>query len=220
MKPRRRIRALALAFAILALPALAGCGGSDRAATETTASPAEDVQITTAFGPMDKLPGVLRTAPPWPANREQLEPRLRAIGLPALTAEGRVVDIRQHLDLLVEAKQVRIPANIGIGEGLMAPLHTHDEVPSVIHVTSPTETSFSLGQFFAVWGVRLDARCIGSRCAGGGTELRTWVDGKRFGGDPTSLVLEDSQQIVIAYGTPAQMPEDVPATYDFEAAGS
>ena len=30
---------------------------------------------------------------------------------------------------------------------------------------------------------------------------------------------EEHQQIVIAYGTAAQMPKPIPATYDWEAAG-
>ncbi len=200
--------------------AVGGCGGSDETTTgSTSAVDTGQVELSTAFGSMDKLPGVLTTAPPWPRNEATLQRRLRAIGLPALTAEGQVVHIHQHLDLFVEGRQVRIPANIGIGGAFISPLHTHEDVPSIIHVESPTETSFSLGQFFAVWGVRLDARCIGSKCAEGDRRLRMWVDGKLVSGDPTRLVLAEHQEIVIAYGTPAQMPKDVPSNYDFEAAG-
>lgn len=217
MRPRLRT-AVALAIILLA-PSLASCGDSDEPATQTSPASSAEVQLTTAFGSMDKLPGVLRSPPPWSANREQLQARLRAIGLPALTAEGQVVHIHQHLDVFVDGEQVEIPANIGIGRAFISPLHTHEDVPSIIHVESPTETSFSLGQFFAVWGVRLDARCIGSTCIGDGRQLRMWVDGRPVSGDPTRLVLAEHQQIVLAYGTSAQMPEDVPSSYDFEAAG-
>lgn len=215
---RRSVRTLALAM--LAVSVLAGCGGSDETTTTgSTPSESADVELTTAFGSMDELPGVLTTAPPWPRNEARLQQRLRAIGLPALSAEGQVVHIHQHLDLFVDGKKVAVPANVGIGRSFISPLHTHEDVPSILHVESPTETSFSLGQVFAVWGVRLDARCIGSKCTGDGRQLRMWVDGMPVSGDPTRLVLAEHQQIVIAYGTPAQMPKDVPSDYDFEAAG-
>ncbi len=218
MSPRLRTGAVALAI-ILLVPVLVSCGDSDEPASQTSSASGAEVQLTTAFGSMDKLPGVLRSSPPWSANREQLQARLRAIGLPALTAEGQVVHIHQHLDVFVDGEQVEIPANIGIGRAFISPLHTHEDVPSIIHVESPTETSFSLGQFFAVWGVRLDARCIGATCIGDGRQLRMWVDVKPVSGDPTRIVLAEHQQIVLAYGTSAQMPEDVPSSYDFEAAG-
>ena len=75
--------------------------------------------------------------------------------------------------------------------------------------------NYSLGQFFAVWGVRLDARCIGGRCAGDGKQLRVWVDGEPLEGDPTRIVLADHQEIAIAYGTADQMPDPVPSSYAF-----
>ncbi len=138
------------------------------------------------------MPGALKTPPPWPANSEQLQLRLRAIGLPALTAEGRVVHIHQHLDLYVDGKQVEVPGDIGIGPGgtFLSDLHTHASYPpGIIHVEASTPSSFSLGQFFAVWGVPLSATCIGSLCEKGSKQLRTWVNGKPLKADPTRIVL-------------------------------
>ena len=36
-------------------------------------------------------------------------------------------------------------------------------------------------------------------------------------GDPTRIVLDEHQEIVLAYGTPEQMPDPVPSTYEFPA---
>jgi hypothetical protein len=168
---------------------------------------------------MDKLPGILKTPPPWDANTGKLQLRLRAIGLPALTAEGQVLHIHQHLDLFVDGKPVKVADDIGIdpGGGFISPLHTHLQTEGVIHVESPTQERFGLGQFFAVWGVRLDGKCLGGECAGKGKVLRTWVNGKPVTGDPTRIVLDAHQEIVIAYGTPAQMPDPVPSSYAFPA---
>jgi hypothetical protein len=88
-----------------------------------------------------------------------------------------------------------------------------------MHVESPTQRSFGLGQFFAVWGVPLSASCIGSLCETGAKQLRTWVNGDEVTADPTRIVLDEHQEIVLAYGTKAQMPDPVPSSYDFAAAG-
>jgi hypothetical protein len=216
-----RARTWARLLAVAATLALAGCGdaNTDKPATTTRASAAAGPELGPPFGSMDALPGVLKTPPPWPANTAKLQLRLRAIGLPALTAEGQVVHIHQHLDVFVDGKPVRVADDVGIdpGGGFISPLHTHRQTPGVIHVESPTESRFSLGQFFAVWGVRLDADCIGGRCADDGRRLRTWVDGRPVAADPTRIVLAEHQEIVIAYGTAKQVPDPVPSSYDFPA---
>ncbi|MDX6720728.1 MAG: hypothetical protein QOJ63_2982 [Solirubrobacteraceae bacterium] len=211
------LRNRALLPAIAVALAVAGCGTSDSPTSSTTSTTNRGPALGPAFGSMDKLPGVLKTPPPWPANNgSKLQLRLRAIGLPALSAEGEVVHIHQHLDLFVDGKRVEVPGNIGIGPAFISPLHTHDQ-SGILHVESPTASSYGLGQFFGVWGVRLDRGCIGGSCAGEGKQLRAWVDGTPFYDDPTRIVLAEHQQIVLAYGTPAQMPKPVPSSYDFPA---
>lgn len=159
----------------------------------------------------------LQTGPaPWSANTAGLAERLRAIGVPPLSPlEGTAVHIHQHLDLYVDGRKVTVPAGIGIDPAVgFAPLHTHD--PSgVLHVESPTVRTYTLGQFFAVWGVRFSPSCLGGYCAGGGRQLRVFVDGKPVRGDPTAITLEPHQEIVIAVGTAAQLPSPVPPTYRF-----
>ena len=212
------------ALVAVALALVAGCGGSEDAPKETNAtarsSAASDaLQLGPAFGSMTSLPGVLNRPPPWSANRASLQPRLRAIGLEPLAEEGQALHIHQHLDIFVNGRPVTVPADIGVGPRLafFADVHTHEN--GVIHVESPTVRAFSLGQFFAVWGVPLSATCIGSLCERGGRQVRAWVNGKPVAADPTRIVLAEHQQIVIAYGTAAQMPDPVPASFDFEAVG-
>jgi hypothetical protein len=213
---RRSLRACAVLLAVAALP-LAGCGDSDTpsGAAATTATTASGPELGPPFGSMDELPGILKTPPPWDKNVSKLQQRLRAIGLPALSEEGQVLHTHQHLDLFVDGEPVAVPDDIGIGASFISPLHTHVGGDGVLHVESPTTVNYSLGQFFAVWGVRLDERCIGGRCAGDGRQLRVWVDGKAVQGDPTRIVLADHQEIAIAYGTPDQMPDPVPSSYEF-----
>lgn len=213
------LRAVAAPLAVAAMLLLAGCGGSDddadTAATTTTPAAAE-VELGPPLDEIASLPGALKTPPPWPANTERLQQRLRAIGLAPLTEEGQALHTHQHLDILVDGDPVEIPGDLGIGEGFISDLHTHASYPpGIIHVESPTQARFSLGQFFAVWGVPLSATCIGSLCEEGDKALKAWVNGKPVTADPTRIVLEDHQQIVLAYGTPAQEPDPVPSSYDW-----
>jgi hypothetical protein len=219
---QRELRAGAVLLAVAAVVLLAGCGGSGGGSDTTPAKKkAGGVSLGPAFGSMTSLAGVLTGPPPWgPDNGAQLQLRLRSIGLDPLTAEGSAVHIHQHLDLYVAGKKVTVPAQVGIDAGgaYLSDLHTHD-TSGIMHVESPSVRSFSLGQFFAVWGLRLDARCIGGLCAGGGKRLAVWVDGTPVTGDPTRIVLAEHQEIVLAYGTPAQDPKPVPKSFDFAAVG-
>jgi hypothetical protein len=220
---RRKLSVGAVLLAVGAAALLAGCGGSSGGSKTQTAGAAKaKVSLGPAFGSMSRLPGILETPPPWPANDEQgkLQLRLRAISLDPLTAEGQAVHIHQHLDLYVAGKKVTVPAQIGIASSgaFLSDLHTHDAT-GIMHVESPTVRSFSLGQFFAVWGVRLDAKCLGSLCASGDKGLRAWVNGVPVAADPTRIVLDEHQEIVLAFGTPAQDPKPVPKSYDFAAVG-
>jgi hypothetical protein len=162
------------------------------------------------------LPGTLTGPAPWGANTADLAARLRALGLPPLDpVEGTAVHIHQHLDLYVDGRRVPVPALIGIDPAVgFAPLHVHD-TSGVIHVESPTVRSYTLGQFFGVWGVRFTPSCLGGYCAGGGRRLRVYVNGTLDRSDPTRLVLEPHQEIVVAYGTAAQVPAPVPSSYRF-----
>ena len=221
----RRLHLCAALLATAALLALAGCGGSDDDATTTDPPPAPTATtgpapgLGPAFGGMDDLPGILKTSPPWSANTGKLQQRLRAIGLPALNEEGQVTHIHQHLDIFVDGKPVKVADDIGIDPdgGFISPLHTHLQTEGVLHVESPTTERFSLGQFFAVWGVRLDENCIGGKCADGGKTLRAWVNGKPVPVDPTRIVLDEHQEIVLAFGTPEQVPDPIPSSYEFPA---
>ena len=166
------------------------------------------------------LPGLQTGKAPWTPGWGDLGRRLDAIHLPQLQAEGTVVHIHQHLDVFIDGHAVRVPAYIGFGVEVdgkahfIAELHTHD--PSgVIHVESPRGTSFTLGQFFDVWGVRLTATCLGGYCNAGKSIVRVWANGKRRLGDPRTLPLTSHEEILVSFGTDRQLPAKIPPSYPF-----
>jgi hypothetical protein len=205
-------------LALLAVLVLAGCGGGGSKTTTTTGG-SNGVRLGPAFGSFASLPGIQDAPPPWTAgNGPPLAARLKAMGIQTSAMEGAVVHIHQHLDVYVDGRKVTLPANVGISvaEGFLSPLHTHD-TSGIIHVESHTANEFSLGQVFGVWGVPLNRTTLGSLHAGGGKELRAWVNGRPVHADPTRIVLAAHQEIVIAFGTAAQMPKPVPSSYAFAA---
>ena len=163
------------------------------------------------------------TRAPWPLPAYALTRIARAGLVPVLATLRRHDHV--HLDVIVDGRHVTVPAGVGLAEpddngpcakGLPrvgdcaagdfytaqvanSPLHTHS-ASGLIHVESDRPVSFTLGQFFDEWGVRLDARCVGAYCAGGGRQLRVYVNGRRFAGDPRRVVLGNHQEIAVVYG--------------------
>jgi hypothetical protein len=147
--------------------------------------------------------------PPWESGSALLPTRLAASGLHALTMEGAVLHTHQHLDVYVDGQRITVPAFIGIDPqaGFLTEIHTHD--PSgIIHVESPTQSTFTLGQLFCEWGVKLTASCLGPYHG----PVSWWVNGKRMTGDPGQLVLREHQEIVVAAG---RTPAAVPSSFSF-----
>jgi hypothetical protein len=165
------------------------------------------------------LPGTMIGKAPWGANDGRyLKQRLQDIGLHALPAEGTKLHIHAHLYVVVNGRIYPVPALVGINiqQRFIAELHTHD-VTGIIHVESPTIRTFTLGEFFDVWGLRFSSRCLGAYCAAGQKQVMVWVHGKRVTTDPRKIVLKAHESIVVAYGTLASLKPlgPIPATYPF-----
>jgi hypothetical protein len=144
-------------------------------------------------------------------------------GVPCLGADLPVQHIHVHLQILADGVAVAVPAGIGVGRpwgidpgGFIATgscfawLHTHDTT-GIVHIVSPEETTFRLGQLFSVWGQPLQANgALGYRGS-----LKLLIDGKAFSGDPRTVPLVNLQNLVLELGRPpATRP---PASYDFAA---
>jgi hypothetical protein len=159
--------------------------------------------------PWAKLHGLQSGPPPWNDGVRGLAGRLRPLGLSPLPREGTVLHIHQHLDLYVNGAKITLPALVGIDIPLqfITEVHTHDTT-GIIHVESPVQRTFTLGQLFGEWGVKLTASCVGRYCG----PLKWWVNGQRVTGDPSQLILRSHQEIAIAEGPP---PLIVPKSYGF-----
>jgi hypothetical protein len=122
-----------------------------------------------------------------------------------------ILDLRTNTNLT-------IPDNIGVPGGLwadhtldyaggaFAPLHTHDN-SGIIHIEPMVFRTFTLGDFFNIWGVPLTETCVWTYCAssapGGGkipimaTLFEDWLEGPVR----PNYLLENGNEILILIGT-------------------
>ena len=100
-----------------------------------------------------------------------------------------------------------VPAGIGIpgpqqvvdgfveGGKCLYWLHTHDST-GVVHIESPVQRVYTLGQFFDVWGRPLSNAQVGHATG----QVTAFVNGKRFAGDPRSIKLTPHAVIQLNIG--------------------
>ena len=134
-------------------------------------------------------------------------------GIEGSSREMLLVHIHAHLALFFNGQQIAIPCGIGIvkpfrivngfvgvGSGFYW-LHTHDAT-GIIHIESPDTRSYSLGNFFDIWGQPLSVGGVaglnGSVCA--------FVDGKVYSGDPRAIRFGPHTQITLEVGGPLVPP--------------
>jgi hypothetical protein len=164
------------------------------------------------------------TAAPWdrPENQDAL---VRAARLVLYPNEHVDVHYHAHRDVLLDGDPVPVPGGLGINVGPngsmpehgaagIAALHTHD-TSGVLHIESPRDDQFTLGQLFRLWDVRIGPGQVGSYKTGGDTTVNVFVDGKKVAGHPAGIVLEEHQEIAVAISTGTSDPAPVPSSYDF-----
>jgi hypothetical protein len=136
-------------------------------------------------------------------------------GISCETSEQLLFHIHAHLAVYVDGHPKLIPAGVGIGPPLdfddtgfvvggscFSWLHTHDE-SGVIHIESPVQRTYTLGNFFDVWGQPLSATQVGPAKGA----VTAYVDGEPFTSDPTTIPLDAQSVIQLDVGTPLVAPQ-------------
>jgi hypothetical protein len=121
-----------------------------------------------------------------------------------------------NLQIFVHGKPETVPVDIGITNAAIQSLHTHD-TNGTVHMESSVARTFTLGEFFDVWGVRFTPSCLGAYCNGGDNTLQVFVNGQEQTGDPTQIAMNDQDVIVVTYGNPTELPNPIPSTFDFSS---
>ena len=168
-----------------------------------------------ASSPTGPLPGQLTTEAPWDANAAKSAARATALGLPA---EGTTMHEHANVKIFVHGKQEPVPTDIGIDASAtpatIQSVHTHDD-SGTVHLESSKARTFTLGEFFGVWGVRFTPSCLGGYCNGGDNHLQVFVNGDEVTSDLQDVALQDQSVIVVTYGTADELPDPIPSSFDF-----
>ena len=161
------------------------------------------------------LPGELSTEAPWDANAAKSAARATALGLPP---EGTTMHEHANVQIFVHGQNERIPTDIGIdpAAGTIQSIHTHDNT-GLLHLESSESREFTLGDFFGVWGVRFTPSCMGAYCNDGNSRLQVFLDGEEVTDNLQDVQLDDQAVIVVTYGTPGELPDPIPSSFDFSS---
>ena len=150
-------------------------------------------------------------------------------GVGCQTSEQTLFHIHAHLTIFVNGQQRQVPAGIGIpgAQAVTTPngpfvdqgtcfywLHTH-AADGIIHIESPVQRTYTLGDFFDEWGQplsvsRLSVSRAGAARVGPATgHLTAFYNGKLYQGDPRDIPLNAHAQIQLEVGTPLIAPVSI-----------
>jgi hypothetical protein len=135
-------------------------------------------------------------------------------GIQCNAFEQLLFHIHAHLDIIINGQYFLVPAQIGIiPDKCFYWLHTHD-VTGIIHIESPVNRDFTLGQFFDIWNKKFTNNQIFNYVANGNNPLTVYVNGTKVpnGTNFRDIKLSAREEIAIIYGSP---PSNVPSRYNF-----
>jgi hypothetical protein len=134
--------------------------------------------------------------------------------------EQLVFHIHAHVTIFVRGAARVVPFGIGIAPPLQVEqtqvgpyaaggqcfsyLHTH-AADGIIHIESPIQRVYTLGDFFDVWKQPLTHNRVGS----GVGPVTAFVNGRRYSGDPRAIPLLAHGQIQLDVGQPIVAPESI-----------
>jgi hypothetical protein len=123
-------------------------------------------------------------------------------GIKCETSEQLVYHVHAHLFILLDGKPQTVSSQIGI-PGAPLPrcfywLHTHDN-SGIIHIESPTNRNYNLGQFFDIWGQPLNRIDVATHPVPS-TGLTVFVNGVQYSDDPRNIELTAHTQVVLELG--------------------
>jgi hypothetical protein len=146
-------------------------------------------------------------------------PALRSSTVDGIACQGDeqvLFHIHVHLTVFVDGASRQIPEGIGIPGAQVSPtpagpyvasgscfywLHTHS-ADGIVHIESPLQRTYTLGNFFDVWGEKLTPTQVGPVR---GT-VTAFYDGLVFRGDPRDIPLTRHAQIQLDVGRPLIAP--------------
>jgi hypothetical protein len=229
-RKRRRLWLIGGAAAVLVIAAVVGItlaltGGSPKAAGPTV--PKRNLAPLSTLGTLKPAPAPGPLGPegvPVPAGPALAGTGTSATGQPVdgiscQTSEQTLFHIHAHLTIFVNGSARQVPAAIGIpgAQATDTPqgpfietgtcfywLHTH-AADGIIHIESPVQRAYTLGNFFDIWGQPLGTDRVGPETG----HVVAIYNGQVYRGNPRDIPLTAHAQIQLQVGTPLVAPEQI-----------
>jgi hypothetical protein len=140
-------------------------------------------------------------------------------GISCQNSEQTVFHIHAHLTVFVNGSARQVPAAVGIpgarsqqtaqgqfveGGTCFYWLHTH-AADGIIHIESPVQRTYTLGNFFDEWGQPLGPDQVGPAKG----RVVAIYNGQVYTGNPRNIPLTAHAQIQLQVGTPLVAPEHI-----------
>jgi len=129
-------------------------------------------------------------------------------GIQCNTNEQSVYHIHSHLAIYDAGQPLTLPQGIGIDQkdNCLYWLHTHD-TSGVIHIESPSEKQYHLGNFLDIWGRAVDNTFFVTHAIAPGHSVRAYVGKDLASGNPQDILLTPHKLITLEYGPPWAAPD-------------
>ena len=202
-------------IALAAVCALAGCGGGGggSAGSGTSSASVGTNTTPTLAAATPVVDGTTIGSTYWQNGSTSTGGHNQPVNGLTCTVQGNAYTYT-HLSIFLNGRQLALPANIGtVGatqaapRGCVYPLHTLD-ASGKIRMDASTNVTYTLGQFFAIWGEPLST----SNVAGiTGNTVTAYVNNggtvTKYTGDLSTLPLPNHGEVTLEIGTPAaQIP--------------
>lgn len=213
-RARERRRRILLVVAGVIVAGAVGGGIAAGVATSGTkshgsASGDSDVATSTLTGPAGPEAIPLEQGTPL-ASASTAADGQTVDGIQCQSNEQVAYHIHTHLAVYVNGALRPLPAGVGIVKPIAQQtsngafyaasqcyywLHVHAQ-DGVIHVEAPSQTTYTLGQFFAIWRQPLTSSRVGPAH---GT-VTAYVNGVRYSGDPAAIPLRSHEDVQLDVG--------------------
>jgi hypothetical protein len=144
----------------------------------------------------------------WPGTVRAAVPAGQTVdGIHCEQMEGSVLHIHQHVAIFDHGKPITIPDDVGrplVGQCFYW-LHTHTP-DGIVHIESPNFKTFTLGNFFDIWGQPLGKTDVAGAKPKPREHVAVWVDGRPYTGDPRNIQLTQHLDVTIDVGPPYAKP--------------
>ncbi len=113
-----------------------------------------------------------------------------------------IFHVHAHLAIVYNGQWLMLPQHIGLPSSCDYEMHTHDHT-GIIHIEAPNLKTYTLGQFFDIWGEPLTNANVAGLTGNIVAYINDNGEARRYMGDLRSIQLISHRDITLQIGTPA-----------------